>query len=186
MDKLGTKLLRIYDKVTDTRSLVAFKILLESIDYEYKYNLIEIILSYASEDEYQFLYDILAIGKMPKHNKSKMFVPDVEFIFFSLFEEHIPISSKIKFNVCKKLECKYDREWFSQLCDAYFLAVRINFIYILNKMYIEEAKEWLYNHLKYNKERKEIYPRYSSSNAWNQIIPRYIKSIPMGGKNKKF
>lgn len=185
------KIFNIYFNLSRNESKNRFRaycILLKSIGFTPDIDFIERILS--KNTKHRQLRKNLLLDHPVRSNKiPRLVYSDIDFIFQSLLYLNTRISSSLMRSLCYNINHQELEQYLRELCYSYFDLVKSGKIQEFNKWSIPNKMNYLKNNIPSSDNERELNygPRLTTnSEVWGCNLPFYIKSIPMGGQNKKY
>lgn len=168
----------------------AFCILLKSIKFVPNEDFINNILN--SVSTHRFIYKNLLVGRQLRNNsitKLNLKYSDIDYILESIFYLNTKISTSLMHSLCNNINDAEIERYLKGLFYSYFNLIKNGRISDFNKLSISSKIKYLKNNIPSSKDNR--LPNYgpqmtTNSGIWGTPLPFHIKSIPMGGRNKKY
>ncbi|MDE5877714.1 MAG: hypothetical protein K2H47_09515 [Muribaculaceae bacterium] len=123
---------------------------------------------------------------LPKFNLK---FSDIDRILEALLYLETKISTSLMYSLCEFIEDIELQKYLKSLFLSYFNVIKTGSISNLRNRSVANQLKYLKANLPHISNRKvlDYGPRMTTnSNVWGTSLPFFIKSIPMGGKNKKY
>lgn len=187
------KLYHVYFNLSKNRGKSRFRaycILLKSIRFNPNEDFIDNITSSFSKQRQ--IYRNLLLGRPIRDNESTKYslkYSDIDFILEALLYLKTRLSKSLMYSLCDNINDIEVEKYLKGLFFSYFNLVKSGDLNEFNQQTIPTKMKYLKNNIPNRKDKRTINygPRMTTnSEVWGSALPFYIKSIPMGGRNKKY
>lgn len=123
---------------------------------------------------------------LPKFNLK---FSDIDRIIEALLYLETKMSKSLMYSLCEYIEDIEHQKYLKSLFYSYFNVLKTDSFSSFRGRTIANQLKYLKTNIPQINDRKKLNygPRMTTnSNVWGSALPFYIKSIPMGGKNKKY
>lgn len=168
----------------------AFCILLQAIKFTPSSQFINTVLPDVSK--HRMVYKKLLFGHLINSKIKSEFqlrYSDIDFIFKALLYLKTTISTRLMYTICEHIDDVKIEKYMKSLFYSYFNLLKTDTLSTFNQLDLTNQITALKKNIQNSNQRKQekFGPRMSiSSSIWENKLPYYIKTIPMGGQNKKY